>query len=68
MPSTPERIFAQLGVTDPELKTWESIKAFGGLKVGTVVKKGEALFPRFDVAKELAAAGGRQGRKEGGQG
>ena len=53
MPRTPERIFAQIGVTDEELKTWESVKAFGGAKPGSVVKKGEALFPRIDVAKEL---------------
>ena len=53
MPRTPERIFAQIGVTDEGLKTWESVKAFGGAKPGSVVKKGEALFPRIDVAKEL---------------
>ena len=53
MPRTPERIFAQIGVTDEELKTWDSVKAFGGAKPGSVVKKGAALFPRIDVAKEL---------------
>jgi len=58
MPNTPERIFAQLGITDPALKTWESIQKFGGLKAGTVVHKGDALFPRFDIAKELAALNG----------
>ena len=55
MPGTPEKIYAQLGVTDPELKTWESVQKFGGLKPGTVVKKGAALFPRVDVKKELEA-------------
>jgi methionyl-tRNA synthetase len=55
MPSTPARIYAQLGVTDPELMTWDSVKAFGALKPGTVVKKGEALFPRVDIRKELEA-------------
>ena len=55
MPSTPERIYAQLGVTDESLKTWESVRKFGGLKPGTMVKKGEALFPRVDVQKELKA-------------
>ena len=55
MPRTPERIFAQLGVTDDALKSWDSIKAFGGVKTGTQVRKGEALFPRIDVEKELAA-------------
>ena len=53
MPRTPERIFAQIGVTDEALKTWDSIKAFGGVKPGSTVHKGEALFPRIDVAKEL---------------
>ncbi len=53
MPSTPEKIFAQLGVTDPALKTWESVQKFGGLKPGTKVEKGSALFPRVDVKKEL---------------
>ena len=53
MPRTPERIFAQIGVTDDALKTWESVKAFGGAKPSSIVKKGEALFPRIDVAKEL---------------
>ena len=53
MPRTPERIFAQIGVTDDEFKTWASIKTFGGVKPGSTVHKGEALFPRIDVAKEL---------------
>lgn len=53
MPRTPERIFAQIGVTDEALKTWDSVKTFGGAKPGSVVHKGEALFPRIDVAKEL---------------
>ena len=53
MPRTPERIFAQIGVTEDEFKTWESVKAFGGAKPGSTVKKGEALFPRIDIAKEL---------------
>ena len=53
MPRTPERIFAQIGVTDDALKTWESVKVFGGVVPGSKVHKGEALFPRIDVAKEL---------------
>ena len=55
MPSTPERIYAQLGVTDDSLKTWDSVQKFGALPAGTKVKKGEALFPRVDVKKELEA-------------
>ncbi len=53
MPTTPERIFQQLGVTDEALKTWDSLKKFGQLPEGTKVCKGEALFPRIDVKKEL---------------
>ena len=53
MPRTPERIFAQIGVTDEALKTWASVKVFGGVVPGSTVHKGEALFPRIDVAKEL---------------
>ena len=55
MPHTPARIFAQLGVTDDSLKTWESLSRFGMLPSGIRVCKGEALFPRLDVKKELEA-------------
>ena len=55
MPTTPERIFAQLGVTDENLKTWESLAEYGKLPAGTRVQKGEALFPRIDIKKELEA-------------
>jgi len=53
MPRTPARIFAQIGVDDENQMTWESVKTFGGVKPGNMVKKGEALFPRIDIAKEL---------------
>ena len=53
MPSTPDRIFAQLGLADEAAKTWSSLQSFGGLPAGSHVKKGEALFPRVDVAAEL---------------
>ncbi|MEG0742615.1 MAG: methionine--tRNA ligase [Clostridia bacterium] len=54
MPQTPARIFEQLGLTDAALKAWESLSSFGQLPAGTVVKKGEAIFPRIDIKKELA--------------
>ena len=53
MPRTPARIFAQIGVDDEAQMTWDSVKTFGGVKPGNMVKKGEALFPRIDIAKEL---------------
>lgn len=52
--ATPKKMFEQLGIKDmPELCTQESLAAFGGIKPGTKVFKGESLFPRIDVAKEL---------------
>ncbi len=64
IPSTPARIFSQLGVEDENLKTWDSLKTFGLLPAGTKVQKGEALFPRIDVNKELEAlAGGKEEKK-----
>ncbi|MBE3578381.1 MAG: methionine--tRNA ligase [Caldanaerobacter subterraneus] len=53
MPNTPKKMFEQLGITE-DLTTWESLK-FGLLKEGTRVKRGEILFPRIDVEKELAS-------------
>lgn len=51
--STPAKMFAQLGVTDEALKNVDSLRAFGGIQPGTKVNKGDALFPRIDVEKEL---------------
>ena len=54
MPRTPARIFEQLGVSDPALCSFESTSRFGMLPAGGRVQKGEALFPRIDIKKELA--------------
>ena len=54
MPRTPARIYEQLGIAEDELTGWESASRFGLLPAGTKVQKGEALFPRIDVKKELA--------------
>ena len=64
MPHTPARIFEQLGVTDPMLMTWESLDSFGRLPAGTKVCKGEALFPRLDVKKELEALAPKKEEKK----
>ena len=64
MPHTPGRIFEQLGVTDEALKNWDSLDAFGKIPAGTQVHKGDALFPRIDVNKELEAlSGGKEEKK-----
>ncbi len=52
MVEKPAKIFEQIGV-EKELQEWDSGKTFGMLKVGTLVKKGENLFPRVENAKEL---------------
>ena len=54
MPRTPARIFEQLGVSDSALCSFESTSHFGVLPAGGKVQKGEALFPRIDIKKELA--------------
>lgn len=54
MPRTPGRIFEQLGLAEGELTTLEAAGAFGLLPAGIQVHKGEALFPRIDIKKELA--------------
>ena len=64
MPNTPVRIFEQLGVTDETLRTWDSLASFGRLPAGLLVKKGEALFPRIDVKKELEILSGAPDKAE----
>ena len=50
MPSTAEAIKAQINAEDI---SYESIKNFGGLKVGTKVGNPEPLFARIDIEKKL---------------
>lgn len=54
MPATSPRIFAQIGAAGG-ITTYESAGTWGLLPAGVTVKKGEGLFPRIDVAKELEA-------------
>ncbi|MEG6617138.1 methionine--tRNA ligase [Peptococcaceae bacterium 1198_IL3148] len=49
MPNIPQKVWPQLGIADrPELHTWESLR-WGELPEGTVVQKGDVLFPRIDL-------------------
>jgi methionyl-tRNA synthetase len=50
---TPNRIFEQLGVSNEELKTWDSLAGFGAIPSGTKVSKGNPLFPRLEIADEV---------------
>lgn len=50
---TSDKIFGQLGVSK-DITSYESSKTFGLIKEGTKVNKGEILFPRLDIEKELS--------------
>lgn len=53
MPETPEKIWYQLGLKDEASLSWESTNAWGGYPEGISVNKGEIIFPRIDIKKEL---------------
>ena len=53
MPLTTPKIQQQLGA-EPDAVTWEQADKWGVLPPDTVIKKGETLFPRIDIAKEIA--------------
>ncbi|MBO2517244.1 MAG: methionine--tRNA ligase [Clostridiales bacterium] len=56
MPVTPDKIYEQLGIKEyTDILTYESLDSFGRLPAGAKVCKGEALFQRLDIKKELAA-------------
>ena len=58
MPNTPAAIYSQLNIAGDELKTWESAKKFGLLARDARVSKGDIVFPRIDIKKELEELAG----------
>lgn len=54
MPQTPEKIWEQLGLEASMAAAWQDAVP-GRLVAGKQVKKGEAIFPRLDLATELTA-------------
>ncbi len=52
LPDTTPKMAAQLGLSQKEL-AFDSLGSFGGLPEPFTVHKGEALFPRIDLEKEL---------------
>ncbi len=54
IPQSAAAILDQIGVPE-ELRTWESVGKWAALPKTAAVRKGEILFPRIDVEKELAA-------------
>lgn len=53
IPETPEKIWHQLGLAQGDATSWESAKKWGGYPEGAKVNKGESLFPRIDLEKEM---------------
>ena len=53
IPDSCERIFEQIGAPG-SLKEYDSAATFGATPGDVKVKKGEIIFPRLDMAKELA--------------
>lgn len=60
---TADKIFNQLGVSE-DIRTYESSKEFGLIKEGTKINKGEILFPRLDIDKELGVMEEMFGKKK----
>lgn len=54
MPNTAENMFSQLGLTDEDLKSWDSLKSYDVIPKDTkVTEKGEPLFMRKDREEEI---------------
>jgi len=54
MPHTAKKIREQLGLGSG-FATWEGLDVYDAPIAGNTISKGEALFPRIDIAKELEA-------------
>jgi len=53
MPETPEKIWKQLGINGSSALEWDGAKQWGIYPEGISVNKGEAIFPRIDMKKEM---------------
>ena len=53
MPNTSKAIFEQLSIKDNNLLSWDSTKQFGLLQKDFSITKGNVIFPRIDIEKEL---------------
>jgi len=50
---TPTKMFEQLNIQDTALQSWESLEQFGLIPAGTKVVKGQPIFPRLELEKEI---------------
>ena len=53
MPESCKKAFAQIGA-DESVQSWDSAAVWGSLPADVAVTKGDTLFPRIDMNKELA--------------
>ena len=63
MPDSCAKAFAQIGAA-AEQTTWDNAAVWGVLPADVTVHKGETLFPRIDMAKELAELEALKAAKE----
>ena len=61
MPETSEKIFEQINC---DIKSYESLEAFGALKENNTVGEATPLFARIDAEKVLAEIAAEQGMKK----
>ncbi|OEF95744.1 methionine--tRNA ligase [Desulfuribacillus alkaliarsenatis] len=55
MTQTPEKIWQQMGLVGQQAQlSWGSLGAWGTLAPGLQVQKGDAIFPRLELEKEIA--------------
>lgn len=53
MVATTSKIWTQLGIDDGQGTNWSDASSFGKIPTGIKVRKGEALFPRLEIEKEV---------------
>ncbi|MHB8092892.1 MAG: methionine--tRNA ligase [Syntrophales bacterium] len=54
MPGSATRIMEQLGIAEPATENFATIRSWGGLKAGNLLKPGGALFPRVEIKTAAA--------------
>lgn len=52
MPGSAQKIMEQIGIADASGQNFDSIRSWGGLRPGSALSRGEALFPRVEFKKE----------------
>lgn len=53
MPETPEKIWQQLGIANSSVLGWDNARQWGTYPEGVSVNRGEVIFPRIDIKKEM---------------